>query len=83
MAPDKLVIKIGRVAVDASYRHQGIGRALMEKALDVSKQLTSPALPIEISAQEYLLDFYSSLGFHPHGASYLEDGIPHRLMLLG
>jgi len=36
---------------------------------------------IELSAQEYLLEFYKKLGFNPIGATYLEDGIPHRKMI--
>jgi len=36
---------------------------------------------IRISAQKYLLKFYSSLGFVQEGEEYLEDGIPHVAML--
>ena len=36
---------------------------------------------IRISAQDYLLFFYSELGFVATGKSYLEDEIPHSEML--
>ena len=36
---------------------------------------------IEISAQTYLLKFYTSLGFIKEGEEYLEDGIPHTRMI--
>ena len=36
---------------------------------------------IRISAQEYLLEFYSSLGFVKVSQVYLEDGIPHMEMV--
>jgi ElaA protein len=36
---------------------------------------------IKISAQTYLLKFYSSLEFESTGKEYLEDGIPHTEMI--
>ena len=40
-----------------------------------------PGRDIRISAQSYLLDFYTGLGFAVVGEEYLEDGIPHHEML--
>ena len=40
-----------------------------------------PDLAIELSAQEYLISFYISLGFISCGETYLEDGIPHIKMV--
>jgi ElaA protein len=37
---------------------------------------------IVISAQSYLLKFYSDLGFKAEGKEYLEDDIPHTKMRL-
>ena len=37
---------------------------------------------IELSAQKYLLKFYSELGFEKKGEEYLEDNIPHVKMIL-
>ena len=37
---------------------------------------------IKISAQEYLKNFYTNLGFKHTGKCYLEDGIPHIEMIL-
>ena len=37
--------------------------------------------PIRISAQEYLLNYYSKHGFKQIGKGYLEDDIPHIEML--
>jgi ElaA protein len=39
-------------------------------------------VPIRISAQAYLIDFYKSLGFESVSEIYLEDDIPHVEMLL-
>ena len=35
---------------------------------------------IRISAQDYLLSFYSYFGFEDTGKKYLEDNIPHTEM---
>jgi ElaA protein len=35
---------------------------------------------IQISAQDYLLNFYQEFGFQSTGNSYLEDDIPHTEM---
>jgi ElaA protein len=71
---------IGRVVTSPAYRGKGIGRVLMINALKELYTLYGP-LPVRIGAQQYLLDFYSSLGFVQDGEMYLEDGIPHVEML--
>ena len=39
------------------------------------------AAGVRISAQDYLLRFYSEFGFNDTGKKYLEDDIPHTEML--
>lgn len=69
----------GRVVVHARCRRLGIARQLVERAI---KQLseTEPGVPIKISSQLYLRDFYASFQFVAHGHSYIEDRIPHIAM---
>ncbi|WP_118972713.1 GNAT family N-acetyltransferase [Taibaiella koreensis] len=74
-------VSIGRVANDTAIRGKGIGRQLMQEALDSIRKHWG-AVPVRISAQEYLQRFYESMGFEPVGAAYLEDNIPHIEMLL-
>jgi ElaA protein len=69
-------VSIGRVVVSASFRSKGIGRKLMQAAIDNLEQLF-PGDNIKISAQTYLRAFYESLGFVVSGDEYIEDGIPH------
>ena len=70
---DLNTICIGRVAVKSSFRKKGYARKLMEFILqDVKTKF--PDLTIELSAQEYLINFYISLGFKTHGETFLEDG---------
>lgn len=74
-------VAIGRVVVDPDHRNRGLGRRIMIASLDASAELF-PGIPVKISAQSYLKEFYKSLGFTPMGDEYLEDGIPHMAMIL-
>lgn len=66
---------IGRVCTEQSARKQGLAREMLQLALSYSDQHF--AKDIKISAQEYLEDFYTTLGFSTVTEPYLEDGIPH------
>lgn len=67
---------IGRVVVKKDKRKLGLGKIVMQEALDYCKKENKLA-KIEISAQSYLTRFYNELGFKEEGEGYLEDGIPH------
>ncbi|MCB0371407.1 MAG: GNAT family N-acetyltransferase [Muricauda sp.] len=71
---------IGRVVVAQDQRKYGFGKDIMKASISVVEE-RFPETPIEISAQSYLIKFYSELGFVPFGDEYLEDGIPHTRML--
>ena len=71
---------IGRVLTTSVGRGQGLGRALMLRALSGIEQAFGDG-PVRIGAQQYLDRFYQSLGFNTMSPSYLEDGIPHVEML--
>jgi ElaA protein len=71
---------IGRVVTAPSQRGGGLGRRLMERALEETAQL-HPGHAIRIGAQAYLEGFYASLGFVTVSEPYDEDGIPHVTML--
>ncbi len=71
---------IGRVLVDQSMRGQGCGRALMREGIERCQEWW-PALGIRISAQQYLIGFYESLGFTLCSPPYDEDGITHVQMV--
>lgn len=68
--------RIGRVLTAQSVRRLGLGRELMQRALDVCHTYT-PQLPIRLGAQVYLRAFYESFGFVAISEEYLEDDIPH------
>ena len=73
-------VSIGRVLTREEYRKKGISRELMNRAIAfITEELGERE--IRISAQAYLLGFYSSLGFTQVSDIYLEDGIEHAEML--
>lgn len=69
-------LAIGRVLVREDQRKNGLARELLVKTLSYIKD-TLGINHIKLSAQQYLIDFYKSLGFHIISEGYLEDGIPH------
>ncbi len=72
---------IGRVLVKKEFRKKELGKAIMEKSIEIIKKNTKEE-KIEISAQKYLTKFYKDLGFKKTGKEYLEDNIPHIKMIL-
>jgi len=73
-------ISIGRVCTALSARKTGEGKILMKQTMDfINKQFGKQ--PVRISAQQYLVKFYSDFGFNQVSEMYLEDDIPHVEML--
>ena len=79
--PDERRIAIGRVAVAAEWRRQGLAGALMAQALARSRR-DYPAYRVTVSAQTYLTAFYANLGFRPASPPYDDYGVPHIDMAL-
>lgn len=71
---------IGRVVTHPKFRRAGLGKELMREAI---KSLESHfgKVPVRISAQLYLKNFYEEQGFVAFGEIYLEDDIDHIAML--
>jgi ElaA protein len=72
--------RIGRVVTSSADRGAGLGRWLMQEALDFVAGRYGD-VPIAISAQVYLERFYADFGFMRSSPDYLEDGILHCDML--
>jgi ElaA protein len=68
--------RIGRVLTVSEFRDRGLGKTLMQKALQQVEALW-PGVPVRLNAQQYLRVFYESFGFSKVSGPYLEDGIPH------
>ena len=73
-------MQLGRMAVLKAYRGEGVGTALIEKAITTAKlnQLSA----IYISAQCQAIDFYKKFGFEITSDIYLDAEILHRDMKL-
>lgn len=74
-------VSIGRVLVVKEYRGHGYAEKIMNKAINHIVTIWEEKT-IKIQAQQYLKEFYSSLGFEQITDIYLEDEIPHVDMIL-
>lgn len=72
---------IGRVLTPANQRNKGYGIKLMNEAIKQCQTFYG-SQDVTISAQEYLLEFYSGFGFVVEGDRYYEDNLPHFKMRL-
>src|SRR5690606_28630459 len=71
---------IGRVALRAEARGQGLGALLMRAVMAQARSMGLPRL--ELSAQTEAVGVYQRPGFSVCSEEYLDAGIPHRDMCL-
>ncbi len=71
--------QIGRMAVLAEYRNQGIGQALLQFVLQ--EAATQALEEVSLHAQVSAIPFYEKQGFTTAGEIFFEANIPHREML--
>lgn len=72
---------IGRIVSSSKVRGKGVGKVLVQIAIDTAKQLYGD-VPLRIGAQFYAVKFYEIFGFKAEGEIYDEDGIDHIEMVL-
>lgn len=72
--------KITRLCVAKDARGQGIGSALLRRAIDEAK--AAQMSRIYLHAQTHAGAFYERHGFRATGDSFIEAGIPHQKMVL-
>ena len=72
--------KIGRIAVVAGRRGQGIGSQILRELLDTARRvgIREPFLHAQLQA----VPFYEKFGFSREGEEFDEAGIPHVRMSL-
>ncbi|MEE9352174.1 MAG: GNAT family N-acetyltransferase [Thiotrichaceae bacterium] len=73
-------VKLGRVAVHPEWRRKGIGKQMMQLAINHCKELHCSK--ISLGSQTYITSFYESLGFATQGDVFDDAGIPHIAMYL-
>lgn len=71
---------IGRVAVLAQWRGQGVGSALLAEAIACCRNRGWPV--VTLSAQTHAIPFYERMGFIVCSEEYMDAGIPHSDMRL-
>lgn len=69
---------IGRMAVLAAYRRDGVGSRLLNALVNEARR--RHYLEVVLSAQLHALDFYARHGFVAEGEVYLDAGIQHVTM---
>ena len=67
--------KVGRLAVIANFRRQGLGRRLMQEIEAIGRDHQLPKLWCH--AQKTAIPFYQSLGYSVTSPEFLEAGIVH------
>ena len=72
--------RIGRMAVLESMRHAGIGRALLDRLVELAR--LQGASSVVLSAQVSAARFYARAGFSEQGQPFDEAGIAHLEMRL-
>lgn len=71
---------IGRVVTSPLARGQSLGKQLFKKSLEQLYRLFGK-VPVIISAQVYLVKFYENFSFMQQGDNYIEESIPHVIMI--
>ncbi|WP_255532279.1 GNAT family N-acetyltransferase [Polynucleobacter sp. AP-Reno-20A-A9] len=74
------LFQIGRMAVLAQFRNQGVGRQILERLVHLAR--SQGAESIVLHSQVNAIPFYEKLGFQTQGSTYSEAGITHRNMIL-
>lgn len=69
---------IGRMAVRAAVRGQGIGGAILDALMETAQRRGDRF--VLLHAQIHAEPFYRRHGFVPEGGQFMEAGIPHILM---
>ena len=67
--------KVGRVAIVATHRRGGVGRAIMERLHEIAREQRQPRLWCH--AQVTAAPFYERLGYVRSGPVFVEAGIDH------
>lgn len=70
--------QIAWVAVLPEYRQHGVGRAIVQRLIEVADAVGVEV--ILLNAQTHALRFYQRLGFRAVGSTFIMGGIEHQLM---
>lgn len=71
-------VQIGRLLT--TVRGKGLGRAILEKGIEIAEKRMGATRTVA-EAQDYIRGLYESEGFVACSDVFLEDGIPHVMMV--
>lgn len=72
--------RIGRVVTAQAYRGKGLASKVMKAAIDIACEKFK-AEEIWLHAQTQAIPFYEGTGFNVASEEYIEEGLPHKLMV--
>ncbi|CAK1222426.1 MULTISPECIES: GNAT family N-acetyltransferase [Fructobacillus] len=77
---DQDTVTFGRVLTVRQARGKGFGKALIQQLMDVMATRFDQD-KIEIEAQEHAVGLYERFGFEVYGDTFLDVGVPHKMMV--
>jgi len=73
-------VMLGRIVTSPEVRGKGFGRLMMQRIL-LQLEERFGKIEMRMEAQCYATGFYHKFGFKEQGEEFLEDDIPHILMV--
>lgn len=71
--------KLERICILEPYRKFGLGKIIIKALEEIAEE--QEASQVKLHGQTQAEGFYKKLGFHTSSPIFMEDGIPHILML--
>ncbi|PEL14038.1 GNAT family N-acetyltransferase [Bacillus sp. AFS017336] len=71
--------KLERICILESFRKFGLGKIIIKALEDIAEE--REATKVKLHGQTYAEGFYKKLGYHTSSDIFMEDGIPHILMI--
>ena len=71
--------KLERICILKPYRNYGLGKIIIQKLEEIAAE--KGAARVKLHGQTQAEGFYQKLGYHTSSDVFMEDGIPHVLMV--
>lgn len=71
--------KLERICILEPYRKFGLGKVVIKALEEIAKE--EGATQLKLHGQTQAAGFYQKLGYHTSSSVFMEDGIPHILMI--
>lgn len=71
--------KLERICVLKSYRNLGLGKVIVKELEQIAKE--EGVEKVKLHAQTHAKQFYEKLGYEVQSDEFMEEGIPHYLMV--